>query len=80
MLLATWLVEFYSSKINTLDDIIASKRALHDVDNLKAENAILEDDLKAFFETCKVRVNKCANDCCDRCQSSPVSRRRRYMN
>lgn len=54
MLLATWLVEFYLSKINTLDDIIASERISHDVENLKTEQAILEDDLRSFFETYKV--------------------------
>lgn len=53
MLLATWLVEFYLSKINTLDDIIASERASHDVENLKAEQSLLEDELKAFFDTYK---------------------------
>ncbi|KAG9017840.1 hypothetical protein FRB93_004651 [Tulasnella sp. JGI-2019a] len=56
MLLATWLVEFYLSKINTLDDIIASERASHDVDNLKMEQAILDDDLRSFFETYKASV------------------------
>lgn len=56
MLLATWLVEFYLSKINTLDDIIASERASHDVDNLKTEQAILEDDLRSFFETYKASL------------------------
>ncbi|KAG8844570.1 hypothetical protein FRB96_002999 [Tulasnella sp. 330] len=58
MLLATWLVEFYLSKINTLDDIIASERASHDVDNLKTEQAILEDDLRSFFETYKASLDK----------------------
>lgn len=55
MLLATWLVEFYLSKINTLDDIIASEGASHDVENLKAEQALLEDELRAFFDTYKVK-------------------------
>lgn len=58
MLLATWLVEFYLSKINTLDDIIASERASHDVDNLKTEQVILEDDLKSFFETYKASLDR----------------------
>lgn len=55
MLLATWLVESYLSKINTLDDIIASERASHDVENLKTEQTLLEDELRAFFDTYKVR-------------------------
>ena len=55
MLLATWLVEFCLSKINTLDDVIASERASHDVENLKTEQTLLEDELRAFFDTYKVR-------------------------
>ncbi|KIO30783.1 hypothetical protein M407DRAFT_14242 [Tulasnella calospora MUT 4182] len=58
MLLATWLVEFYLSKINTLDDIIASEGASHDVDNLKAEQALLEDELRSFFDTYKANLDK----------------------
>ncbi|KAG9024553.1 hypothetical protein FS837_005314 [Tulasnella sp. UAMH 9824] len=58
MLLATWLVEFYLSKINTLDDIIASEGASHDVENLKAEQALLEDELRAFFDTYKANLDK----------------------
>lgn len=54
MMLATWLVEFYLSKCNELDDIVASESVLHDVGNLQAERAILEDDLRQFFETYKV--------------------------
>lgn len=51
MLLATWLVEFYLSKYNDLDDLIASEGVAHDVEDLKAERAMLDKDLKAFFET-----------------------------
>lgn len=54
MMLATWLVEFYLSKCNELDDMVASESVLHDVGNLQAERAILEDDLRHFFETYKV--------------------------
>lgn len=54
MMLATWLVEFYLSKCNELDDLVASESVTHDVDNLQAERAILEDDLRQFFETYKV--------------------------
>ncbi|KAJ6574972.1 Pep3/Vps18/deep orange family-domain-containing protein [Mycena capillaripes] len=53
MMLATWLVEFYLSKCNELDDVVASESVSHDVDNLQAERAILEDDLRQFFETYK---------------------------
>ncbi|EGO05168.1 hypothetical protein SERLA73DRAFT_68797 [Serpula lacrymans var. lacrymans S7.3] len=53
MMLATWLVEFYLSKCNELDDIIASESASDDVENLRAERMVLEEDLRHFFETYK---------------------------
>jgi hypothetical protein len=56
MLLATWLVEFYLSKCNELDDIIASESASQDVNNLRAERTMIEDDLRHFFETYKVQL------------------------
>lgn len=56
MMLATWLVEFYLSKCNELDDLVASESVSQDVDNLLAERAILEDDLRHFFETYKAGV------------------------
>ena len=55
MMLATWLVEFYLSKCNELDDIIASESVSQDVENLQTERTILEDDLRHFFDTYKVR-------------------------
>lgn len=55
MILATWLVEFYLSKCNELDDIVASESVSHDVENLQAERTLLEEDLRQFFETYKVR-------------------------
>ena len=54
-MLATWLVEFYLSKLNEMDDLIASESVSQDVENLKTERTILEDDLRHFFETYKVR-------------------------
>ncbi|KAE9408232.1 hypothetical protein BT96DRAFT_1013688 [Gymnopus androsaceus JB14] len=57
MMLATWLVEFYLSKCNELDDMVASESVLHDVGNLQAERAILEDDLRHFFETYKSNLD-----------------------
>jgi len=53
-MLATWLVEFYLGKLNELDDIIASESVSQDVDNLRAERTILEDELRQFLETYKV--------------------------
>ncbi|KAI0639720.1 Pep3/Vps18/deep orange family-domain-containing protein [Trametes polyzona] len=57
MMLATWLVEFYLSKCNELDDLVASESVSQDVDNLLAERAILEDDLRHFFETYKANLD-----------------------
>ncbi|CCL98998.1 uncharacterized protein FIBRA_01006 [Fibroporia radiculosa] len=57
MMLATWLVEFYLSKCNELDDLIASESVSHDVDNLQAERSILEDDLRQFFQTYKANLD-----------------------
>jgi vacuolar protein sorting-associated protein 18 len=54
MMLATWLVEFYLSKCNELDDLIASESVSNDVENLQAERSILEEDLRQFFQTYKV--------------------------
>lgn len=54
MMLATWLVEIYLSKCNELDDAVASEAVSHDVDNLKTEQTILEDDLRQFIVTYSV--------------------------
>jgi hypothetical protein len=54
MMLATWLVEFYLSKCNELDDVVASESVSQDIENVIAERTILEDDLRHFFETYKV--------------------------
>lgn len=53
-MLATWLVEFYLSKCNELDDLVASESMSQDVMNLEMERNMLEDDLRHFFETYKV--------------------------
>ncbi|KAG5647608.1 hypothetical protein DXG03_008961 [Asterophora parasitica] len=58
MMLATWLVEFYLSKCNELDDLVASESVSHDVDNLQTERTILEDDLRQFFDTYKHNLDK----------------------
>ena len=54
MMLATWLVEFYLSKYNELDDLVASSSASYDVENVKTERGILEDDFRQFLRTYKV--------------------------
>ncbi|KAF8922731.1 Pep3/Vps18/deep orange family-domain-containing protein [Mucidula mucida] len=53
MMLATWLVEFYLSKCNELDDIVAAEAVSGDVENLRTERTILEEDLRQFLETYK---------------------------
>jgi hypothetical protein len=55
MMLATWLVEIYLSKIHQLEDIAAAERASDDVENLKAEKGLLEDDMRHFLLTYRVR-------------------------
>ncbi|KAJ3569421.1 hypothetical protein NP233_g5052 [Leucocoprinus birnbaumii] len=58
MMLATWLVEFYLAKCNELDDIAAAESVSQDVDSLQTEKAILEEDLRQFFETYKNNLDK----------------------
>lgn len=53
-MLATWLVEFYLSKCDELDDLCAADSSTSGVENVQAERAILEEDLRHFFETYKV--------------------------
>ena len=58
MMLATWLVEIYLSKINQLEDIAASEAASDDAENYIAEKAIIEDDLKQFLQEHKDNLDK----------------------
>lgn len=62
MMLATWLVEVYLSKINQLEDIAAAESASDDAENYKTERVIVEDDLKHFLQQYKVSPSayKCA--------------------
>ncbi|KAI0002078.1 Pep3/Vps18/deep orange family-domain-containing protein [Russula vinacea] len=53
MMLATWLVEFYLSKHDELDDLTALSSAQYDVENVKTERSILEEDLRRFLESHK---------------------------
>lgn len=54
MMLATWLVEIYLSRCNELEDVVASESVSHDVENLRAEKTVVEEDLRHFLETYKV--------------------------
>jgi hypothetical protein len=53
-MLATWLVEICLSKCDELDDLTASSSALYDVENVKTERSILEEDLRRLLESHKV--------------------------
>lgn len=53
MMLATWLMEIYLAKCNELEDVVASESVSHDVENLRTERALLEDELRQFLETYK---------------------------
>lgn len=55
MMLATWLIEIYLSKCNTLEDIIAAEAATSDVESLRTELMLTEEDLRNFMTTYKVR-------------------------
>lgn len=55
MMLATWLVEIYLSKCNTLEDIIAAEAATSDVESLRMELGMMEEDLRNFMTTYQVR-------------------------
>jgi hypothetical protein len=57
-MLATWLVEFYLSKCDELDDLVAAESVTQDVDNLRTERTIVEDDLRQFFETYKTNLDR----------------------
>ena len=56
MMLATWLVEIYLSKMNQLEDVSAAERASEDADNYLAEKLMIEEDLRQFLKTYQVRL------------------------
>lgn len=51
MMLATWLVEIYLSKCNTLEDIVAAESATSDVESLSIERQMMEEDIRNFVTT-----------------------------
>lgn len=57
MMLATWLIEIYLSKCNTLEDIVAAESATSDVESLNIERQMMEDDLRNFMTTYSVSSN-----------------------
>lgn len=59
MMLATWLVEIYLSKCNTLEDIVAAESAIADVESLGIERQMMEEDMQNFITTYQVsRVSR----------------------
>ncbi|KAG9067424.1 hypothetical protein KI688_012207 [Linnemannia hyalina] len=56
-IICTWLVEIYLSKMNQLEDLAASSAADSDVQNLQAEQTVLEDEFKGFLETNKMYLD-----------------------
>ena len=54
MMLATWLVEIYLSKCNTLEDIVAAESATSDVESLTIERQMMEEDMRNFMTTYQV--------------------------
>lgn len=55
MMLATWLIEIYLSKCNTLEDIVAAESATSDVESLTIERKMMEEDITNFITTYQVR-------------------------
>ncbi|KAG0051168.1 hypothetical protein BGZ83_004029 [Gryganskiella cystojenkinii] len=57
-IICTWLVEIYLNKMNQLEDQTESSAADSDVQNLQAEQNVLEDEFKGFLETNKMYLDK----------------------
>lgn len=57
MMLATWLIEIYLSKCNTLEDILAAESATSDVESLTIEREMMEEDMRNFMTTYQVRCS-----------------------
>lgn len=74
MMLATWLVEIFLAKLNDLEDVAASEGASEDADNVRVERAILEDDLRDFLRSHKVR--RWRVDATDRLRTASTRARR----
>ncbi len=51
IMLATWLVEIYLSKINSLEDVAAAEAASQDVDNYRLEITLITEELHQFLAT-----------------------------
>ncbi|KAJ9114050.1 hypothetical protein QFC22_005870 [Naganishia vaughanmartiniae] len=58
MMIATWLTEIYLSKCNTLEDVIAAEAATSDVESLRTELMLTEEDLRNFMTTYKNNLDR----------------------
>ena len=54
MMLVMWLVDLYLSKYNELEDVINAGSFSQNVDNLRTELTLLDDELKQFLGTYSV--------------------------
>jgi hypothetical protein len=59
-MLATWMMEIYLSKCNTLEDIVAAESAMSDVESLTVERSMMEEDMRNFMTTYQVRTHAAA--------------------
>ena len=57
IMLATWLVEIYLSKIDQLEDIAAAEAASQDVDNYHVEKGMITEELHQFLSTYRNELN-----------------------
>ncbi|KAJ9476098.1 putative Vacuolar membrane protein PEP3 (putative) [Pseudozyma hubeiensis] len=57
VMLATWLVEIYLSKINQLEDVAAAEAASQDVDNYRLEITMITEELHQFLGTYRTLLN-----------------------
>jgi hypothetical protein len=60
-MLATWLIEIYLSKCNTLEDIIAAEAATGEVESLRTELSLMDEDLRTFITTYQVSKDLCSS-------------------
>lgn len=58
VLLATWLVEIYLSKLDQLEDIAAAQAASEDVENYHLERNLVDEELRQFLATYQGDLDK----------------------
>ncbi|KAK4055290.1 tethering complex subunit [Microbotryomycetes sp. JL201] len=58
MMLATWLVEIYLSKLAQLEDAAAAERTTENATNLAVEKTLIDDELRQFLVTYKQNLDE----------------------